>query len=194
MILRLVIITLLLSACSTQPPVISSTQPANKHHQEIPSSWKMTAKLGIRTENDSGSVNLQWQQKESQYFIQTSAALGQGKALLEGNDKYLILKRPGKDTIYTDTPEILLKDVLGWSLPLQQLQHWVTGEIAPRGTSNNHSYSPEGLLTTFEQGGWLINYSRYKIVENWALPHKIVISDKANRLTLIIKKWQFDLI
>ncbi len=183
--------SLLLSACAVQPPTTNQTRSVTTDNRYFPVAWKIVGKIGIRTPDNSGSLNVVWQQEDKRYLIQTSAALGQGKAILQGTSEQLQIKRPGKSTVYSNNPQHLLKETLGWSLPLEQLADWVLGAPNPE-TEAHQTYAPDGRLLQMQQAGWSLTYSRYRETGQWLLPHKVIAKQEDNRLTLIIKEWQFD--
>lgn len=201
------IISLLLSACSTQQyssaPSITAASTA-----PIPDSWTLHAKLGIHNGEDSGSVTLHWQQQHTAYRIQVSGPFGQGNALLTGNEQYISIERPGKATVFSYQAEALIQETFGWNLPLQQLRYWVTGRPAPestlsplssqqipsQNTDNHEQFTDAGLLSQRQQHGWTLDYSRYKPVasiDNRLLAHKIRAKQAPATLTLIVKEWNF---
>ncbi|MGS2717673.1 lipoprotein insertase outer membrane protein LolB [Eionea flava] len=199
---------LLLSACSTPQYSPTLNTPA-ADATTIPDSWTLHAKLGIRNGEDSGSVTLQWQQQKTAYRIRVSGPFGQGNALLIGNEQYISIERPGKETVLSYQPELLIKETFGWHLPIQQLRYWVSGLPAPDSplpsnasqltlspsTDNNEQFNNAGLLSQRQQYGWTLDYSRYKPVAslgNQLLAHKIRAQQTSATLTLIVKEWDFN--
>lgn len=190
---------LLVSACSTY-----DTKPYNEpadeniHYLAVPDVWQIEAKLGIKNDTDSGSVTLSWQQQQDNYIIRLSGPLGQGSATLTGNQQFIMIERPGKETVFSNEPIQLIQQTLGWDLPLHDLPYWVRGLKSP----SNHSltnpltdpittYNDAGTLTQLTQMGWMIDYSRYRPQQNRLMPHKIRAKNNDATLTLLIKEWLF---
>jgi len=196
---QIILISLLaISACSTQP----NTHTAQQTQQPIPDHWNITAKLGIRTQDDSGSLTLRWTQKGEHYHIQASGPLGQGRVAITGQKHQIMMKRPNQPASYSSHPEQLLEDTLGWQFPIQQLGYWVRGLPYPENNrhQNNTVHNDEteyhwdtsGTLTALVQSGWHLEYDRYQLIDNWLLPKKIKARKENVVLTLIIKQWQLN--
>ena len=182
----------LLSACSQQPRV-----PLDQHQlsqqqatQAIPDVWRITAKLGIRTTNDSGSLTINWQQQADRYYIQFSGPLGQGSGTLTGSPNGIIIEQANKPVISSNEAEQLIQESFGWALPVDHLNYWVRGLPSPLLAITQASYLPSGVLDTLNQSNWVLEYQRYSQVEQWLLPSKIRATNGNTRLTLIIKHWQ----
>ncbi len=198
-ILLLLAISLLLSACSPAPtkPV---TSPANSPTLgELPEIWNIKAKLGIRSHDDSASVTLNWQQIHDNYHIRITGPLGQGSGQLEGNENHIRITRGNKTPLYSNQPSQLIEDSFGWQLPLAHLPYWVRGLPSPKLDSQEQSYSPldpkvassPSVLSRMVQSGWQVEYSRFKPVDRWLMPHRIRATQGDVRLTLVVRSWEF---
>lgn len=179
---------LLLSACSQQ---ITTPPPIQKNAAPIPNTWTITAKLGVRTENDSGSVTLLWQQQGPQYRIRISGPLGQGNGLLSGDDQHIVIERPNQDTLFSNNPSQLIEETFGWELPLQHLQYWIRGLNTPLLETTRQDHESSGALSNLHQDGWHLQYARYKPSGKWLMPGRIRAEKEGLVLTLIIKQWNF---
>lgn len=178
---------LLLTACSQQ-----LAKPDQQQSQKpIPEQWSISAKLGIRTADDSGSLTVKWQQDSREYLIQVSGPLGQGNGKISGNDQYITIERPNQPTIYSADPQQLLKDTFQWELPIQHLSYWVRGLPSPRLDDAQYHYSNTGVLERLTQSGWELAYDRYRLADDWLMPGRVKATHDELRLTLIIRQWQF---
>lgn len=178
---------LLLSACSQQPVKQAPSQTATA----IPSTWQITAKLGIRNTDNSGSVTLKWQQDAEQYHIRISGPLGQGSGVLSGNQNTISVQRANKDTLFSNDPTQLIRSTFGWNLPLEHLNYWVRGLTSPLLDTKEQRYNTSGTLDTLKQSDWSLRYSRYQHTQHWLMPHRIVATKDDTVLTLIVRKWAF---
>ena len=187
------ILSVLLSACSsysTKQDIDISTET----YLAMPDTWSIYAKLGIKNDEDSGSVTLNWEQTRNDYHIQVSGPFGQGNAKLTGNDQLIRIEQPGKQTLYSKAPKMLVQQTFGWDLPLQHLPYWIRGLQNPNDSADtvqNKQYDDMGLLSGFSQYGWTITYSRYTPKQQRLAPHKIRAENGNITLTLIIKEWSF---
>jgi outer membrane lipoprotein LolB len=190
---------LLLTSCTT---IGNNNDSSNLNginpFKSPPSSWQINAKLGIRSPQKNGSVTLNWQQTAGNFTIKVQGPLGQGNAVISGTQYNAEIKQPGKPTVQSNNVDTLVFDTFGWTLPFDNFMHWVVATANPQKVIGDISYDPRfGTLSTLEQSGWALDYSRYKPVDTWALPGRISAThiDTSNKdeaqtkLTLIIRKW-----
>ncbi len=192
--MRALLLTLLLTAlagCSTfrsEPPVPLGGSWDEYQQQALAlQNWTLDSKVGIRTADDSQSARMQWQQQPPDYRIIISGPLGQGGALIEGNDQGVSIDIAGEGRYASDSPQDLLQSLLGWSFPVEQVQYWVRGLPAP-GLPYSPTFS-ENRLQMLEQGGWLIHYSAYSKDLGQVLPQRLVLKRADLTITVIIKEW-----
>jgi outer membrane lipoprotein LolB len=160
-------------------------------HTAIPDVWNITAKLGIHNGDDSGSVTLYWQQQKNQYHIRIAGPLGQGSAVLSGNEDTIIIERPSKQTLYSNNPAQLIKDTFGWDLPIKDLNYWVRGLASPLLDTAKQNYNASGVLSGLNQSDWSLRYTRYRATDLWLMPQRIRAKKGELMLTLVIKRWEF---
>ncbi len=184
----LCLLALLLINCSQTPSV--DYPPPSLSTAPPPAQWSIKAKLGIRTAEDSGSVTLDWQQTDSDFSIKIQGPLGQGNATISGNEAYVLIEQPGKPPLQSTDAATLIKETFGWSLPIDNFKFWVRGIANPESPIHSVNYGPTGTLSTLEQSQWVLDYSRYKIIERWQLPGRIRAKQAETQLTLIIREWQ----
>ncbi|MFT5117701.1 MAG: outer membrane lipoprotein LolB [Kiritimatiellia bacterium] len=180
---------LFISACS--PQATRPTLLPLQTNAVIPDVWNITAKLGIRNGDDSGSVTLYWQQQQNQYQIRIAGPLGQGNGLLSGDEENIVIERPNKQTLYSNNPAQLIKDTFGWDLPIQDLNYWVRGLASPLLDAAEQDYSASGVLSELNQSDWSLRYTRYRTTDLWLMPQRIRAEKGELMLTLVIKTWEF---
>ena len=178
----------LLAACS---PIRPSGVSSQAHAPTIPppEHWTIEAKLGIRTPEAKGSVTLKWQQTAAGYTIRVRGPLGQGSAIITGNDQSIVIEQAGKPTLYSQNPAALIADTFGWPLPLNAFRFWLRGIAIPQQAIEASSYNAAGLMTSLQQAQWQISYSGYKKIGQWQLPGRIKANFNNTQLTLVIRQW-----
>ena len=153
--------------------------------------WNISGKIGIKTPDDTSSGFIDWHQQNQAYQIKISGALGLGATYIDGKPPYVSVKSAGKEEFTTTNPDELLKEQIGFAMPLTELQHWVKGLPAP-GSDFKMTYYPDGTPNTMKQNDWDLTFSKFKNhqPENILLPGKIVVSGQGYRITLIAKTWK----
>lgn len=180
----------LLAGCTSAPVITGSIGNWDTHQQRLlqQEHWQLSAKLGVRSPSDSGSAYLNWQQQSNSYHIHLSGPLGQGSVHINGSPEQVSLSRSGEPELRAASAEELLQQTLGWGAPIAQLKYWVRGLPAPDKTSQQ-THNTQGALAHLQQSGWSLEYSRYRMVDGFLLPGKIIARQGELKLTLIIKDW-----
>ncbi|MFT7560132.1 MAG: outer membrane lipoprotein LolB [Flavobacteriales bacterium] len=148
--------------------------------------WTAEGKLAFKHEGKSQKANIRWQQQGGDYDILLFGPLGKGKIAITKHDKTITLN-DGNQLHHSANAEELLYRVSGLELPISYAQHWITGAPSPNTT---HTMLAEPSAD-FEQAGWKVSYLRFTNDEAHRLPTKIIISNDAQRLTIIIKRWSY---
>lgn len=199
--LRLVILTLiatLFAGCAQhpeQPSTLSYSPPADweVRRAELYSltSWQINGKIGIQQPDQSNSAIInRWQQIENNFIIELSSTiLGMGATQLIGSPQLLQIKDSDGETVTSDSPETLLQQQLGWTLPLDYLPYWIKGTPSP-GFTQPISFTSNGDPGNFSEKGWDIEASRHSNYTDYRLPGKIRLSKNGIKIILIINQWQ----
>lgn len=182
---------LILSGCSLQPrtelplPPAASWEAHQAQLQQL-NTWELNGKIGIRTTNDAHSASLYWRQQQRHYDIEMKGPLGQGGAHIKGAPGQVELEISGEPGYRASSPEQLLLDRLGWSLPVTQAYWWVRGLPAP--DSPYRLQLADNRLAELVQDGWTIHYLNYSHAPQ-PLPQKIRMTHDGLQITLIIREW-----
>ena len=189
-----ILLTTILSGCTALPPMPETQQPVRSWQENVQwldqqKKWAIKGKIGIRQDQQVTSANLSWNQRYDDYHIFMSGPLGQGAVDIQGNEQGVVLKISGDETYVATSPEALLQDQLGWSLPLSNLDYWIKGIPAPT-EPHLKTLDERNLLKTLEQNSWKINYRSYHWDQDVPLPHKIILTQgKRLKVTLVVKEW-----
>ncbi len=195
-IILLFFIPFFMSACSLIPrgetpaptPTITSSWEEHQLTVSQMTRWIATGKIGIRTQDDSQSASLFWQQDQQAYEISLKGPLGQGGATITGEQYSATLEIPGEQPIAAGSPEELLNLRLGWEIPVKDAQYWIKGIPAPDSEYDSVLY--ENRLARLTQQGWEIEYQNYIETDNISLPGKLTLSRESLKLTLLISNWR----
>ena len=151
--------------------------------------WQINGKVGIRAPKDSGSATLFWLQRQDYYDIRLSGPLGRGAARLTGRPGSVLLEVANQGRYEAPTPEALLGEQLGWSLPVSHLVWWVRGLPAP-GSKSRVTLNGDSRLANLEQDGWKIEYLSYVEQNGFWLPERVKLHGPDLDVTLVVKDWQ----
>lgn len=192
------LLIILLAACApmrtkpsaTATPAALAAQQARETELAPRTRWTISAQIGVSNGRDGGSGDLEWHQDGANYSFTVRAANGRmvrldgdaGRAVLDGVDD--------KPLIDSD-PERLLRERVGWNVPIAALRDWVRGLRAPNGQAEM-TFGDADLPATMQQGGWQIEYRDWFTDRNPPLPKRVFAANGKNRVKLSIQSWSFD--
>jgi len=145
------IICLFLSGCAT---VVVPPKPPSEN-------WVLQGKIGLQSPEASGSASVYWQQQGNVYHIRLFGPLGMGAVMINGNPKQVLLTTHDGKTHEATSAEQLLKENMGWQLPVSNMRYWVRAQASPHAPAEEH-YDAAHHLMALKQQGWDIQYFSYK--------------------------------
>ncbi|HEX6833225.1 MAG TPA: lipoprotein insertase outer membrane protein LolB [Rudaea sp.] len=152
--------------------------------------WLVHARIAVSNGKDGGSGDLEWRKSGSDFRFVVHAPVtgktwqlsgGEGHAQLEGVDP--------QPTTGSD-PERLLRDRVGWDVPLADLDAWVLGARAP-GEPAQIQFDAQNLPAVLEQDGWKVEYRDWFADKNPPLPRKVFATRGQARVRVAIESWSF---
>lgn len=186
----------LLAGCATQPRVIPLDdaqlgQAWEARHAQLSelNRWSLSGRVAVRSDADSWSAGLRWQQFDEAFDIRFSSLLGQQMARLKGDALMASLYLPDERVLTASNLSELLDEELGWHVPLSGLRYWVLGLPAP-GDETASTLDAQGRLAWLEQSGWRVEYRRYQSAGILELPEKITLTHGNLRVRLVVDRWQ----
>ncbi|NIC04567.1 lipoprotein insertase outer membrane protein LolB [Billgrantia bachuensis] len=161
---------------------------AQQERLESLDTWTLIGKAGLRTAQESTSANLDWSQHPHYYRMLISGPFGSGRNLLEGREgRFSLTNAEGR--FEAATPEALMQQQLGWSLPVSSLADWIRGLPADH-SSYRLDHDERGFPQQLEQDGWQIVYRDWTQVESLWLPRRLVMEYDDLRVTLVVTEWR----
>ena len=170
------------SACAVLPPL----------GEDLAADFRLRGKIGVRDPSPTGgsfSASFDWIQAGDAFAIELWGPLGQGRTRLTGDAKTLTVTGPHGATAVGESPEALMQEHLGWSAPVDVLQYWVRGRLAPGQRAAALDRDADGRLTGFKQLGWAVELSRWQESAAGPLPGRIRATRHGRRITVVCKEW-----
>ena len=153
--------------------------------------WGLVGKISLDDGDDGGSGRLQWSVEPGHSELDFHGAMGRGAWHLQiGQDGVLLKMADGTEQAADDVND-LIQDRMGWPIPLDALQWWVRGLVAP-GVIESETYGSEGLLTSLRQFGWDVDFKRYASVDGVELPVRLNATNDNYRVKLAISRWRMN--
>ncbi len=154
--------------------------------------WEISAIMAVRThpDNEGGSANLTWQQRNQAYDIMLYGPLGIGAIKIYGQPGHVSLETAEGKQFNAASPELLLAQQTGWQLPVSDLLYWIRG-LPAKGSPSNMQFDSSHHLRHLNQSGWRIDYLRYSAVNQMDVPTKLTLENSRIKIKIIVNEWQF---
>lgn len=146
--------------------------------------------MALRTDKESWTVTLHWENEVDRFQLRMIAPLGQGTWQLTGNRDLVALTTDDNQTYEAADSESLLRQTLGWEIPLEGLEYWVRGMPQPNKPFDRILLDSEARMVDLKQSGWEIKIERYQKVRGMDLPGKISMFNPHFSVKLVIQDWQ----
>lgn len=190
----------LLAGCGTLRELIPSERDPTDletarqaHARELSRlrNWSLLGTLAVRSAGgDASRVTMRWRQRRDSYLVRFMGPLGVGLFEVEGSATEVEARYPDGRRASAASPEVLLEQEIGWSVPLQGLRYWIVGAPAPGGATSNMEVDDDGRLSRLEQAGWTVVYERYGRLDGLALPERIRFSNDSVDATVVVRRWK----
>lgn len=154
--------------------------------------WDLHARAALRLEGEAYQVGIRWQRGPGRFTLLLEAPFGQGVIRIDtlpfGGYE---LSLPDGRRFAGESPETLLEEVAGWSLPVAGLEYWIRGLPHPH-SDFRHRSDGDGRARWIGQDDWSIDYLDYfdDDAANAGLPRRIDLVHDELSLKLVIERWQ----
>jgi outer membrane lipoprotein LolB len=187
----------LLAACASAPPrthqataALQAAQAAREVQLAARTHWTLAAHLAVSNGHDGGSGELEWHQDGSAFVFSVRAANGK-TVRLSGDANHAILEGAEAQPSEDSDAQRLLRERVGWDVPLNELRAWVLGLRAPASAAQLQ-FGEQDLPAVLDQDGWKVEYLDWFTDRSPALPRRVFASQGQTRVKLAIQTWSFE--
>ncbi len=135
---------------------------------------KFSGRLGIKQGNEGHSGGLKWLHASPKHEITVYSPIGTTVAKIEQNENGAKLTLSAKEIYEAPDADQLMEQVMGWHFPLNGMQYWVLGRVAPDGPAEEERGANNRLMH-LKQQEWDIQYADYRPLANIELPYRIIM-------------------
>ncbi|CAL1240985.1 Outer membrane lipoprotein LolB precursor [Candidatus Methylocalor cossyra] len=148
--------------------------------------WRLEGRIGVQTMEDAWQANLFWDHEPTQDRLRVSGPLGQNMvSIVVQKDLIYVNEGQGVERLSRD-PEGLLRERLGFAVPLNSLRYWILGVPDPAASLSG------GEGAGFRQSGWTVQVDRLMEVGNHALPQRLRVWGSGVKLKILADHWEIE--
>ena len=160
-----------------------------------PERFALQGKVAVREGDEHYTANLLWHQRLNGFEIDLWGPLGQGRMQLVKKGAEVQIRDGQGQVVSAGDPERIMRQRLGWSLPLEVLPAWVQGRPVPELDAEALTEDDAGRLQSFRQLNWHVRLERYRTVAGATgsrdLPTRVTAENEQTRLRLVVSRWEF---
>ena len=155
-------------------------------------SWRVRGDIALRGYRRGWRGRFYWEQAGRRFKMRLSSMLGGTLMMISGEfgGEVNAIAASGERR-RADTPEQLVREILGVKVPVTNLRFWIAGAPA-RGARAYDARAREGRLRSFGQSGWRVRYAAWHSPHQ--LPERIVLSsergDDDTSIAISIRSWE----
>lgn len=149
----------------------------------------LEGRIGIRGLDRATSASIRWVQSENNFDMVLWGPLGQGKTRLSGDTSLMTLRTADGGHVEGVVPNEILHKHLGISAPIDAFSVWVLGRPTIHPLAQGLERDESGNVIAFNQLGFNLVYSDFRVVEGQRLPHRIICSEGATQITILVNRW-----
>lgn len=152
-------------------------------------SWRLEGRLGVQTAEDAWQANLFWEHEAGQDRLRVSGPLSQGMVSIVVQKDLIYVNEGNGVTELSRDPEAMLRQRLGFAVPLGSLRYWILGVPDPE---RAYAAVPggKGEPDGFRQAGWTVRVDRFMEVGTRWLPQKLLVQGAGVKLKIIGDNWE----
>lgn len=180
-----------LSGCVSLSGTPKTPYSAAQQQQLLPNLkyWQAEGKIAFKMGDERQSASFQWQQHNKNYAVHIFGPFGHGSTWVKRTSHGVTLENAKLGNHRADSAEELMQTLVGWQVPVSNMQYWIKGQTAPDSKAET-TLNNEGFIASLVQQGWQVSISSYQTVERWQLPQKIIATRDDMRIMVVIKQWQ----
>ncbi len=184
----------LLGGCATVPLTPPAPGPWAERRAALAGleRWTLSGRIGVSQGHQAWSGSLRWVQDGPRYRVDLVGPLGQGRLGITGDEGGVVVRAADGEIYTDDDPDALVRRLTGLEVPLSGLRYWVRGLPQPDRPSRLQGDS-QGRLTRLDQGGWRVEYPRYRQVATLDLPTLVRADQGELKVRLAVERWQISL-
>ena len=175
----LALVAVVFAACATV-----AIQPRDPQPFDLLGRVSVTYTAGVVT------ANVRWEHAGDRDEIWLMTPTGQTLAHIVDSAAGVVLTRADRQEHRASNVETLTRQVLGWPLPLSQLQYWVRGLPVPGMAPTEVERDGTKRLTAFTQNGWRVALTYHEGAQYAGKVRRVDLIDGPNQIRFLVDTWR----
>ncbi len=175
-----------LGSCAVVQPPAGKTA---RDKLEALNHWRLEGRIAVQSTNDAFQANLFWEHENRQDRLRVSGPFSQGVLSIVLQDDQILIRDSNGVAKSSRNVKALLKQELGFAVPLSSLRYWVLGISEPAGAPVQAVYDQVGRLRQLRQNGWILDFQNFVAVGDYVLPQKLAARGADLKLKLFVDDW-----
>jgi outer membrane lipoprotein LolB len=185
----LFLLTSALTGCSVTPG--EQYQSITVKDAAKAKAWELQGKIAVKSSNDKFSTNLYWFHLPKENQLTLTTVLGTTVLKLSAKPGFAKLEIDGKEFVDANAQD-LLEAVSGWSIPINSLPLWITGQVGPNDKVT--SFDTQGRIKTLSspsaEGDWQVSFLSWQQQSGALIPKQIKVERTGVQVKIQINQWQ----
>lgn len=178
----------LLSGCESTPRKVPGSSAQMQALYDA-GHWEAEGKIAITMGAERESASFKWSQERDDYVVHLFGPFGQGATWLRRSGREITLENAKTGVRRARSAEALMQEVMGWQVPVSNLQFWLRGLPAHKPAPTHMTQDDTGHLTRLEQQGWQVDYGGHQNFDGWWLPTRVTARRDDLEIRMVIKQW-----
>lgn len=150
--------------------------------------WKLQGRVAVRHLDKGWTASIEWAQRKDSYHIDLTGPFGQGAVELQGDSAQMQAHLAGEDLPRQGDPVDLMRQVVGWDVPVLSLRYWVRGLADPSAPALR-KWDGTGRPIALEQLGWQVEFTQHSEDGGLPLPVRMTATRADWRFKLVVDAW-----
>lgn len=164
--------------------------PINVSQASQAKAWELQGKIAVKTAEEKFSTNLYWLHQPTANDLRLTTVLGTTVLVLTTTEGMATLEVDGK-TYHDRNAQELLTGISGWSIPLDNLPLWITGQTSSKDevVSYNSDGTIKQLISNDPQADWHVTFMSWQQQSGAPVPKLLKIERDDVQIKIQTNQW-----
>lgn len=155
-----------------------------------PRAFDLLGRVSVTHSGGVVTANVRWEHAADRDEIWLMTPTGQTMAHIVDSASGVVLTRADREQHRATNVETLTRQVLGWPLPLSQLQYWIRGLAVPGAAPAELEHDDRKRLSAFTQNNWRVALTYHDEGDYAGKVRRVDLIDGPNQIRFIVDTWR----